>query len=144
MKLNLSDLNFKNNILDCTLRDGGYYNNWLFSNKLIREYIRFVEKNKINFVEIGFRFFDEIRTKGNTAYSDLSFIKSLNFRDQTSIGIMINGSDIVKFKNNKKIIDYFLDVLKSKRLGFVRIACHIKELDQISFFIKKIRLKKKR
>ena len=30
MKLNLSDLNFKNNILDCTLRDGGYYNNWLF------------------------------------------------------------------------------------------------------------------
>ena len=44
MKLNLSDLNFKNNILDCTLRDGGYYNNWLFSNKLIREYIRFVEK----------------------------------------------------------------------------------------------------
>ena len=95
-------------------------------------------------MEIGFRFFDEIRTKGNTAYSDLSFIKSLNFRDQTSIGIMINGSDIVKFKNNKKIIDYFLDVLKSKRLGFVRIACHIKELDQISFFIKKIRLKKKK
>ena len=143
MKLNLSDLNFKNNILDCTLRDGGYYNNWLFSNKLIREYIRFVEKNKINFVEIGFRFFDEIRTKGNTAYSDLSFIKSLNFRDQTSIGIMINGSDIVKFKNNKKIIDYFLDVLKSKRLGFVRIACHIKSLIK-SHFHKKNQIKKKK
>ena len=67
-------------ILDCTLRDGGYYNNWLFSNKLINQYINFVERNQINFVEIGFRFFDEIRTKGNTAYSDLSFIKSLKFQ----------------------------------------------------------------
>ena len=124
----------KTNILDCTLRDGGYYNNWLFSNKLINEYISFVERNQINFVEIGFRFFDEIRTKGNTAYSDLSFIKSLKFQKKTSIGVMFNGSDILKFKNNKKIINYYLDVLRSNKLSFVRIACHAKELDQISFF----------
>ena len=27
----------KINLLDCTLRDGGYYNNWDFSEKLISE-----------------------------------------------------------------------------------------------------------
>ena len=134
----------KTNILDCTLRDGGYYNNWLFSNKLINQYINFVERNQINFVEIGFRFFDEIRTKGNTAYSDLSFIKSLKFQKKTSIGVMFNGSDILKFKNNKKIINYYLDVLRSNKLSFVRIACHAKELDQISFFTKKVKSNKKK
>ena len=56
---------------------------------------------------------------------------------------MINGSDIVKFKNNKNN-RLFFRCFEIKKLGFVRIACHIKELDQISFFIKKIRLKKKR
>ena len=26
-------------ILDCTLRDGGYYNNWDFSNDLVNDYL---------------------------------------------------------------------------------------------------------
>ena len=134
----------KANILDCTLRDGGYYNNWLFPQKLINDYIKFVERNQIKYVEIGFRFFDEIRTKGNTAYSDLSFIQSLRLKKHTSIGVMFNGSDILKFKKNKKIINYYLDILKSNKLSFVRIACHRKELDQISFFTKKIKLNKKK
>ena len=32
--------------------------------KLINEYIKFIERNQIKYIEIGFRFFDEIRTKG--------------------------------------------------------------------------------
>ena len=132
------------NILDCTLRDGGYYNNWLFSNNLINEYIKFVERNNINYIEIGFRFFDEIRNKGIAAYSDLSFINSLKFQKHTSIGVMFNGSDIVKYKNNKKIIDYFSEILKSKKLSFIRIACHAKEIEKILFFTKKIKLNSKK
>ena len=29
----------KINLLDCTLRDGGYYNNWDFSSHLVQEYL---------------------------------------------------------------------------------------------------------
>jgi len=50
-------------ILDCTLRDGGYYNNWEFSNELINEYLKVMNDLKIDFVEIGFRFLDKVRTK---------------------------------------------------------------------------------
>ena len=32
----------KINIIDCTLRDGGYYNNWDFSNNLVNEYLKSV------------------------------------------------------------------------------------------------------
>ena len=43
-------------ILDCTLRDGGYYNNWDFSESLVTSYLQAMKEIKIEYVEIGFRF----------------------------------------------------------------------------------------
>ena len=37
----------KYKILDCTLRDGGYYNNWLFSKKLAQDYLYAMSKSGI-------------------------------------------------------------------------------------------------
>ena len=43
-------------ILDCTLRDGGYYNNWEFPQEIVSTYLQSLESSHINYVEIGFRF----------------------------------------------------------------------------------------
>ncbi len=43
------------NILDCTLRDGGYYTNWDFDSKLVASYSRAMEELPITYVEIGYR-----------------------------------------------------------------------------------------
>ena len=43
-------------ILDCTLRDGGYYNNWKFDADLVRNYFRAMKACSVNYVELGFRF----------------------------------------------------------------------------------------
>ena len=53
--------NFK--LLDCTLRDGGYYNNWNFSEKIIKKYLKSIETTGIEYVEIGFRFYEEKKLK---------------------------------------------------------------------------------
>ena len=45
----------------CTLRDGGYYNNWDFSIDLIKDYIQALELAKIDFIELGFRFLKKIQ-----------------------------------------------------------------------------------
>ena len=45
--------NFK--VLDCTIRDGGYYNNWDFSNQFAKNYLNTLSKINIDYVEIGFR-----------------------------------------------------------------------------------------
>ena len=50
----------KLNILDCTLRDGGYYNNWYFKKELINEYLKVMDNIKVDYVEIVFRFIDKI------------------------------------------------------------------------------------
>ena len=44
----------RTHILDCTLRDGGYINNWRFTEDYINEYIDLMEECKIDMVEIGF------------------------------------------------------------------------------------------
>lgn len=41
-------------LLDCTLRDGGYINNWNFGEKSIANTVEALEKSRIDFLEIGF------------------------------------------------------------------------------------------
>ena len=41
-------------ILDCTLRDGGYINNWCFGERNIKSIIHYLEDAKIDIIECGF------------------------------------------------------------------------------------------
>lgn len=41
-------------LLDCTLRDGGYVNDWKWGYHDARAIIRFLEKAKVDFIEVGF------------------------------------------------------------------------------------------
>ena len=49
---------------DCTLRDGGYYNNWNFGTNLIQRYLNIMAEINIDYVEIGFRSLDNKELKG--------------------------------------------------------------------------------
>ncbi len=49
-------------ILDCTFRDGGYYNNWNFKKKVVSEYIDKINKSNIDVIEVGFRFIEKKNT----------------------------------------------------------------------------------
>lgn len=42
-------------ILDCTIRDGGYLNNWQFDKKLVKEVYRNISKSGVDIIELGFR-----------------------------------------------------------------------------------------
>lgn len=42
-------------ILDCTLRDGGYYTNWDFDHKLVKTYFESFNKLPVDYLEIGYR-----------------------------------------------------------------------------------------
>ncbi|MFC9932130.1 hypothetical protein [Streptomyces sp. NPDC127190] len=49
-------------VLDCTLRDGGYYTNWNFDAELVREYLAVCPALGVDVVELGYvRFADEQR-----------------------------------------------------------------------------------
>ena len=103
----------KLNILDCTLRDGGYYNNWYFDKDLINEYLRVMNTIKVDYVEVGFRFVDKVKTKGLTAYSEENFLKSLKIPKNLKIDVMINATTYLE--KNMKWMKY-LKIINLKKL----------------------------
>lgn len=119
-------------LVDCTLRDGGYYNNWDFSIELIEEYLISMQALSIDFVEIGFRSLKNDRFKGGCAFSTDNFLKQLNipFELKESIGVMVNGSELI---NHSEGIEFVLDKLfvdsSKSPVNLVRIACHIHEFE---------------
>ena len=127
------------NFLDCTLRDGGYYNQWHFKKNFTDKYLKIVEKIGFKNIEIGFRFFESVRTKGLNAYCDPNFIRSLKFSKNINLGIMFNASDLIKHEDK---LDYFYQSVDTKKINFVRIACHLEEIKHIGFFVKNLKKKK--
>ena len=121
-----NSINYK--ILDCTLRDGGYYNNWNFSFRLIQDYLNLIGKTNIEYVELGFRGFYKNKNIGLTGYTDDNLINKLNFPKSLKIGVMVNASDL--FKNNlsplKNLKRLFPNI--NKKISFVRFACHYDEI----------------
>ena len=131
------------NILDCTIRDGGYYNNWKFNFKDVKSYLTQIYKTDVNVVEIGFNFFDQKKDYGQFAFSNNHTLKKLPKSKNTSLAIMINANELLKIKYDpKKIKKIFKS--KLKYVSIIRIAAHYKDILQIikySLVLKKIGFK---
>lgn len=120
----------KINILDCTLRDGGYYNNWDFSNNLVNDYLKAMNSSGIKFVELGFRSLNTKGFKGPNWYTTDSYINHLSVPKKLKLGVMVNMSELVSGKNQlKKKIDKLFQNKKDSPIYFVRIASHFKEFE---------------
>ena len=46
----------KFNLLECTLRDGGYQVNWDFEEDFVRDYLKLCSNLELKNIEFGFRF----------------------------------------------------------------------------------------
>ena len=63
-------------VLDCTLRDGGYINNWEFGEKAIDGIIHGLENAHIDIIETGF-IRDVVHHKGSSVFSSVEEIREL-------------------------------------------------------------------
>lgn len=121
----------KNSILiDCTLRDGGYYNKWDFDIDLINKYINAVSAAGIDFIELGFRSINKNEYFGPLAYTTDNFLYDLDIPDNIQIGVMINASDFRDtklFKNN--LVELFPINESESKLSLVRIATSFRDID---------------
>ena len=50
--------------LDCTFRDGGYYNDWNFDEAAVNDYLGSMATAGIDVIELGFRFLKNDRFLG--------------------------------------------------------------------------------
>ena len=115
--------------LDCTLRDGGYYNSWNFDHDLVQSYIFAVNDAGVDVIEIGFRALNHQGFKGACAYSSDSFIKSLEIPKGLLVCVMINASEIIENGefNEKNLNKLFPEDSESSNISIIRIASHTYE-----------------
>ncbi len=134
------DISENNNlqILDCTIRDGGYLNNWNFDKKMVTEIIKALSQTGIDIIEIGFKTSEKYYDKDN--YGPWRFCEEKDLQD------------VIKFidKNNIKIgamVDFgkiSLQEISDKEdsyIDIIRVAAHKNRLDDALGLIKNIKLK---
>lgn len=134
-------------LLDCTLRDGGYYNDWDFSPDIIGDYLAAMAALQVDFVEIGFRSVKNKGFKGGCAFSTDSYINSLPIPSvlKDKVGVMINGSELLlepqdpasgmvgdaaeSLEHQNKILKKLFAPKSKSPVTLVRIACHVHEFE---------------
>lgn len=114
------------NILDCTLRDGGYYNNWNFSREFINSYLRLLNRQRIEYCEIGFRTTGNNPSLGVCAFTPNYFLEDLDIPENLRIGVMINAKEFHDL-DSESFARLFSRQANTK-LSFVRIAAVSEEL----------------
>ena len=128
-------------ILDCTLRDGGYYNNWNFDKNVIEDYFEKINNSNIDVIEIGFRFLKKNSFFGPFAYSNENFIKKLKISKKIDVAVMINASDVIelsKSMSHLNIIKKFFTAKKKSIIKYFRVATHFSEIKLIIPFLRLI------
>ena len=120
------------NILDCTLRDGGYYNAWDFSTELIADYLIAMKAAQVDIVELGFRFLANKGFKGACAYTTDDFLRSLEVPDSLAVAVMINGVDLCGLSGREAVLQrLFPEPAANSPVSIVRFACHFHELAEV-------------
>ena len=118
-------------LLDCTLRDGGYYNAWDFSPELIQEYLQAMKAAHVDVVEMGFRFLSNENFKGASAFTTDEYLHSLNVPPELTIGVMINAADLFTEIGRDAALEHLFPVpAEQSPVELVRIACHFTELEK--------------
>ena len=116
--------------VDCTLRDGGYHNDWDFSVALTDEYLAAMAALGTDRVELGFRSLRRDGFKGSAAFTTDGFIDLLTVPDGVTLGVMINATEIVLAPDEQRVaLETLFPPSSRDRLHFVRIAAHLEEVE---------------
>jgi 4-hydroxy 2-oxovalerate aldolase len=91
-------------ILDCTLRDGGYYTNWDFSESIVNAYIQTFNNLPIDYIEIGYRSVKLKGYYGKYFYCDENVINKFSSNSVKKIAVILNEKDITNNSVNHLLL----------------------------------------
>ena len=129
-------------MLDCTLRDGGYYNNWDFDQDVVKAYLNAMADAKVDYVELGLRQFKNQSFLGAHAYTTSEFLNRLDLPDGPTYGVMIDAKTILSEEGShvKNLDKLFLDA-SDEKIDFVRIAAHHAEVLDCKLIVEHLKSK---
>jgi 4-hydroxy 2-oxovalerate aldolase len=81
-------------ILDCTLRDGGYYTNWDFDRSLVEHYFEAFNALPIDYLEIGYRSKPLSKYFGEYFYCPPYVLQQARELSDKKLAIILNEKDV--------------------------------------------------
>ncbi len=81
-------------LLDCTLRDGGYYTNWDFDHQLADTYIECFNHLPVEYLEVGYRSKPMKGYLGEYYYCPVFVLEALKSQSNKKLVIILNEKDI--------------------------------------------------
>lgn len=81
-------------LLDCTLRDGGYYTKWDFPENIVKEYLGAMNKLPIDYIELGYRSNKDSGYAGAFFYLPKSLLNSCRKLTNKKLAIILNEKAI--------------------------------------------------
>lgn len=120
-------------ILDCTLRDGGYYTNWDFSQDLVNTYFEQINKLPLDYIEIGYR--STIKQKYNGAFYYLPpyLLEECSEKCDKKLAIILNEKEI-----DLDDVEELLNPCKGL-ISMVRLAVAPENMERATQLAKKIK-----
>ena len=120
-------------ILDCTLRDGGYYTNWDFNASTVDSYIKAMNKLPIDYLEVGYRNNPSKEYFGKFGYTPVSVLKYLRETCFKKLAVMLNEKSTMPSD-----LDHLLKPIQGLA-DMVRIAIAPKNIDRAIVLAKAVK-----
>ena len=119
-------------ILDCTLRDGGYYTNWNFETKMVKDLITALDLSKVDVIELGYK--SPIKGGKYRKCNDRFIWEVLDHKlpVHSKLAFMIDAKDFVK--NDKieySLIDDVIHNSENSPFSICRLAIKHSEIKKI-------------
>jgi len=116
-------------VLDCTLRDGGYYNAWDFDRPVVERYLAAASEAGVPVIEIGFRSMPQEQFLGAYAYSSDAVLEDLPLPAGAEIVVMVNASELLAHDGGPvAAVDMLFRSAEVSPVSRVRLAAHFDEL----------------
>lgn len=121
------------NLLDCTLRDGGYINDWNFGYETIKSIINKLVASEVEYVEIGFLRnceYDKNRSVFNNCEQMKNILPAEHGKTKFSAMALHNTYDVNK-----------LEPYDGKTIELIRVTFHDYDIDEGLEFIRRVKEK---
>ena len=125
-------------ILDCTLRDGGYYTNWDFNHELVKTYLNCMEQLPVDILEIGYRNPYQKGYHGEFFYCPLETMQFVRKNSTKELAVLVDEKQ-VNTNNIEKLLTPCLGLIDLVRIA-VKPENVFKALE-LSSIIKKMHFK---
>lgn len=123
--------------LDCTLRDGGYYNNWDFDFDESKKLIKALNESKVDIIEVGYKSpVQENEYFGLYRYCNEKYLDFLSKSDYSKYAFMIDVKEfLIGDELNLVELNKCIKPAENSVFSWVRLATHYATIDTIPAFV---------